>query len=140
MDWKTSEDRLRQLNDLIREMDEASSDGAVIVVEGKRDEEALRSLGVTGRFLRLSGAGRPIADLAAEIHREADRAVMALDWDSQGAKLEVRFAELLERFCVDVDRETRIKMGALVRKDITDVESLPTLLRSLERERLGAGR
>lgn len=140
MDWRTSSDRLRQLNDLLTEMGEASGAAAAVVVEGKRDEEALRSLGIDGRFVRLSGAGKPLADLAAEVYREADRAIMALDWDTHGAKLETRFNELLERFCVEVDRETRIKMGALVRKDITDVESLPTLIRNLERETLDAGR
>ncbi len=76
-------------------------------------------------------------DSAEEVARASDEAVMMLDWDRHGWFLERRVSEVLERLDVDVDRETRIRMGPLVRKDVTDVESLPSLLERLRAETRG---
>lgn len=105
-----------------------------MVVEGRRDEEALRSLGVEGDYVWLSGSGLSMPSVAEEVHSRAEEAVMMLDWDPHGGALENRFAEHLVGFCVDMDRETRRRLGALVRKDVTQVEALPTLVRRLEAE------
>jgi len=134
MEWSNEKQRLRQIEDLLEELRDAGHEGALIVVEGKRDEEALRSLEVKGRYFRLSQPGLSLPSLAEKAGAQPREAVMMLDWDSHGSLLEKRFSELLTHFGVETNREIRRKMKPLVRKDIMDVESLPALLKRVRGE------
>lgn len=134
MDWTDSHDRLNQILNTLTDISQEAENGATIIVEGQRDEEALRELGIDGTYFRASQSGKSLADIAGDVYRQGTGAIMALDWDSHGARLEIRLHELLQRFGVPVDRETRIRLGALVKKDIVDVESLPSLISNLRRE------
>lgn len=134
MDWRDRTERLERIEDLLDELREAAREGAVQVVEGRRDEEALRSLGVDGDYARVSESGVSLPSAAEEIYSRSGEAVLMLDWDPHGRRLERRLSELLERFGVETDRDVRRRLGVLVRKDVTDVESLPSLIRRLRGE------
>ena len=57
-----------------------------IIVEGKRDEAALRRLGVKGEIIRLN-IGRPILDFCEDVARNYDEVIILPDWDAKGAQL-----------------------------------------------------
>lgn len=48
--------KLQQINDEIDELKYQGEQGVPILIEGRKDEEALRELGVNGPFIKVSGS------------------------------------------------------------------------------------
>lgn len=93
----------------------------VVVVEGKKDEEALNSLGFSGRicqFHKFKGLAR-FADWASR-HK---RLILLLDSDRKGAYLTRRIISMLEHR-VAIDLSYRRKLVAITRGKIRHVEDL----------------
>ena len=94
-----NEEREREFEDFlrsfVRELNLASSeDGAVVLVEGKRDLIALRAIGYRGRT----------ASIASLHHRNprivlagAGQVIILTDLDREGRRLAVRYMKLLAR-------------------------------------------
>lgn len=97
---------------------------AVVVVEGKRDAAALRSLGFTGTimlFHRYGGFAR-FSDVAAA-HR---RLILLLDYDRKGSYMTRRLVQLLQRR-TKVDLSYRRRLYRVTRGQIRFVEQLMSL-------------
>lgn len=113
---------LEALEELISSILEASSRGAAIIVEGRRDEMALRRLGASGPVILASR--RPALDLAEDAGESYREVIVLTDWDQKGEEM----ARLLEKFLrhtpAVADLEIRGRLRKLVKKEIKDVESL----------------
>jgi 5S rRNA maturation endonuclease (ribonuclease M5) len=113
---------LEGLEELIASILEASCRGAAIIVEGRRDEMALRRLGASGPVVLASR--RPALDLAEDTARSYREIIVLTDWDGKGEEM----AQIIERFlrhtAADADLEIRSRLKKLVKKEIKDVESL----------------
>jgi len=84
-----------ELAEWTRALAEESSMGAVIVVEGRRDEEALRALGVEGDF---EYASRLLALLRCTPSYASGREFIILtDLDSEGEKLAMALKREIEQ-------------------------------------------
>ena len=113
---------LEALEELITALLEASSQGAAIIVEGRRDKNALRSLGVEGPVIMASR--RPALDLAEDVARTYRDIIVLTDWDSKGEEMALIIEQYLRCTPANADLEIRSRLKKLVRKDIKDVESL----------------
>ncbi len=113
------EDRLRRLNQALAELAEASHD-VPILVEGIRDEAALRALGVRGEVI-VYNRGGSMLDMADRL-RGRPRLILLFDWDKKGGQL-VRLLRQQIEGQVQIDLETRRELAkvSLVRC----VEDLP---------------
>jgi len=113
---------LEALEKLIASLIEASSHGAAVIVEGRRDLLALRALGLPGPVIMASR--RCALDLAEDAARSYPQIILLTDWDGKGDEM----CETIERHLRSVgsrpDREIRSRLGKLVKKEIKDVESL----------------
>ena len=100
-----------------------------IIVEGKRDRRALRSLGITGEVILLHG-GKTIYEFCEDILKEHERFILLLDWDERGETLQKRLASHLtghyEEFSIFRDM-----LKALCQSQVKEVEKLPALLKRL---------
>ncbi len=110
------------LEDLIASLQEASSEGALIIVEGRRDESALRSLGIRGPVMTASY--RSALDLAEDVSRSYSRIIMLTDWDEKGEEMALNIEQHLRSVGSRADMDIRSRLKRLVRKEIKDVESL----------------
>ncbi|AMM54479.1 toprim domain-containing protein [Pyrococcus kukulkanii] len=99
----------------------------LIIVEGRRDEESLRKLGVRTEILRLSRS--PLADIAL-IASEYEEVMILTDLDETGERLAKRLYELLEGL-TKVDIETRRELKFIAMKDIKGIEDLYSLWEGL---------
>ncbi|HSD57698.1 MAG TPA: toprim domain-containing protein [Methanotrichaceae archaeon] len=99
-----------------------SSQGAAIIVEGMRDERALRSLGVSGPVIMASR--RPALELAEDAARKYREIIVLTDWDLKGDEMAQKIEQHLRCTGAHVDLEIRSRLKKLVRKEIKDVESL----------------
>lgn len=110
------------LEELITSLQEASAGGAVIIVEGRRDESALRSLGIEGPVRMASH--RPALDLAEDVARNFSQIIVLTDWDEKGEEMARIIEQHLRSVGSRADMDTRSRLKRLVRKEIKDVESL----------------
>ncbi|HOV51806.1 MAG: hypothetical protein A4E44_01504 [Methanosaeta sp. PtaB.Bin018] len=113
---------LEALEELIASLHEASCEGAAIIVEGRRDEMALRSLGLPGPVIMASR--RSALDLAEDAARNFPRIVLLTDWDEKGDEMAKKIEMHLRSAGLKPDIEIRSRIAKLVRKEIKDVQSL----------------
>jgi 5S rRNA maturation endonuclease (ribonuclease M5) len=107
-----------QINNLI----DNSVNGAVIVVEGRRDERALRALGIKGPVIIASW--RPALELAEELARNYRDIIVLTDWDNKGEEIALIMEQHLRCTSANTNLEIRTRLKKLVKKEIKDVESL----------------
>jgi 5S rRNA maturation endonuclease (ribonuclease M5) len=110
------------LEELISALLEASGRGAVIIVEGRRDQESLRALGIPGPVITASQ--KPALALAEDVARVHREIIVLTDWDEKGEEMALQIEKHLRCSGSRGDMEIRSKLKRLVKKDIKDVESL----------------
>ncbi len=87
------EDELHRLYGLIDDLNNEADNGAVIVVEGKRDKEALASLGYKGDMFTLN-AFKGIHNLAEQLEDEP-KVILLLDMDRKGKYMTTRIMRMM---------------------------------------------
>ncbi len=113
---------LESLEELLAALIEASAQGAATIVEGRRDELALRALGLTGPVIMASR--RSALDLAEDAARSYREIILLTDWDRKGDEMARIIEQHLRSAGSRPDGEIRSGIKKLVRKEIKDVESL----------------
>ena len=121
---------LETLEETLKELSEASK-FIPIIVEGLKDRMALRSLGVNGHIVVLND-GESILRTCEKLADQWSALIIFTDWDQKGGELAHALADALRAMEVSYDTEYRASVSVLVKKDIKDVESLPTLMRRLQ--------
>jgi 5S rRNA maturation endonuclease (ribonuclease M5) len=113
---------LEAFEELIASLLDASYQGAVVIVEGRRDMQALRALGLPGPVIMASR--RRALDLAEDAARSYRDIILLTDWDGKGDEM----CRTIECHLISVgskpDKEIRSRLKKLVKKEIKDVESL----------------
>lgn len=105
--------------------------GGVIIVEGRRDEVALRKLGVETGIIKLSRL--PLSEIALTASQYHEVMVLT-DLDEKGEELAKKLISYLEGYNCRVDSETRKELKRIAKKDIKGIEDLYSLyLRTLSR-------
>lgn len=107
--------RFELLIDKLREFD------GVIIVEGLRDEVALRKLGVRAEVIRLSRL--PLSEVAL-IASQYHEVMILTDLDRKGEELAKKLTQYLEGYKCRVDTETRRELKMIAKKDIKGIEDL----------------
>ena len=132
------DERLAELEKALWRLAEDNVD-EVVLVEGVRDERALRDLGLQGP-IDLVNRGASILERAEQIASHHRRVIVLVDWDRTGGRLARRLQDTLQRHGVHCDIRHRRDIATLTAREATTVEELPGFLRRL-RERVGvAGR
>ncbi len=121
--------RAERLREVLAELIEVNKSTPVIV-EGKKDALALRSLGLDGEIITLH-RGQNLYEFSEEIIESYGTAVLLLDWDQRGDQMTKALEESLEGHFEEFHGFREI-IRAMCQKDIKDIESIPTLLRRLE--------
>jgi len=124
------EERLEEVQKLIAELIRLSSE-LPIIVEGRKDERALRELGVEGIIIRLN-VGDSVFKTCEGLSRTYRKVILLTDWDRRGGHLAKLMREGLEANGVQYDDGIRAKLAILTKKDIKDVESLSRHLARLK--------
>jgi len=123
--------RLERLTRLLERLDLEARRGVLIVVEGKNDCKALSALGISGSFFCLKNTGNILADQLDEI--EGDEVILLVDFDREGEELSKSVISYLGCRGVKVRTYLWRGMKALVKRDVKDVEGLPSYLERLKK-------
>jgi 5S rRNA maturation endonuclease (ribonuclease M5) len=124
--WKMEE--TEKLIDEIRNQSEA---GVPIIVEGRRDEAALRKLGISGRVYCLKARGESRHEFLDRLDG-TEEAIVLTDFDREGKELETWLYKELSQRGVKSDLRLWIRMRSLARTEVRSVEELPSFIRALE--------
>ncbi|WP_202320223.1 toprim domain-containing protein [Archaeoglobus neptunius] len=106
------------LFDALDELKERAKKGWVVIVEGMKDVESLRNLGVEGDIIIFSG----FAATADVVGRR--NSIILTDYDSKGMDIERGLVRALQSYGVIPDTEIKRKIFCSIKKDISKVEEL----------------
>ena len=114
---------------------EESAKGTPIIVEGKNDIEALRTLGVEGKIISAKTGGKSILDVISEVEKcTAKEVIMLLDFDRRGKEWTKRLKQNLENAKAKINLTFWSGLLALVGTEVKDVEGLATYMETLKRK------
>jgi 5S rRNA maturation endonuclease (ribonuclease M5) len=131
----TPKERLEQLEKVLQQLDDLNHD-VPIIVEGARDTDALRKLGIEKRVMPLN-TGKSVFSFCEDVSRNSTEAIILTDWDRRGGRLARMLKEGLQANGVRPNLELRAQIVILSKKEIKDIESLPTFIDRLKASAAG---
>jgi len=124
----TDLERLERLKEVIQALYEVNK-RIPIIVEGKRDVNALRKIGFVGDIIILHG-GKGLYEFCEDISEKFHRVILLMDWDEKGETLYKNVAGYLNGQWEEFSAFREI-IKLLCQKDINDIEGIPALLERL---------
>ncbi len=128
--FKEKQEKIQQI---ISKLCEESAKGKPIIVEGKKDCQALQELGVSGRILTLKTGGKSFLQAIEAIELlGVSEVILLLDFDRRGKEATACLKQNLERAKITANTRFCADLQALVGREIQSIESLTTYLLTLE--------
>lgn len=125
--------KLEEIEKTIRKLISQSESGVPIIVEGRRDEVALRRLKIQGEIICLKARGDSFHDFTWNLTGDREVAVLT-DFDREGTYLAARLVDELTHMKVKADITAWKRLKALCRPDVRAVEELAEYVERLRRE------
>lgn len=126
------ERRLDRLTRLVQRLSDQSRRGTPIIVEGRKDEESLRKLGMKGPILCLKAQGKGFFEFLEDIGSNR-RIIVLTDFDKEGKKLAKMLANELSKKRINVDDSIWKQVGALIRQEIHTVQELENCIEGMQK-------
>ena len=114
------------LDGFVRDLNQRSEEGWALLIEGPRDERAMRLLGYEGTLLTVSALGRR-SGTGTPLLRKV---VVLTDLDREGASLAAKFIRRLSHDGVRTSLEERRRLKAASRGVFLHVENLSRFAKS----------
>jgi 5S rRNA maturation endonuclease (ribonuclease M5) len=127
--------RFERLRKLIDRLSYESQKGGVIVVEGIRDRDSLRKIGITGPILCLQSSRKNTLGFVEELQGVSEVIVLT-DFDREGTFLARRLARILNAERMRSNLILWRDLRRLTRSDIRSIEELPKYYQRLQVKQL----
>ena len=131
----TYERILERLPKTLERLSRKAASGVPIIVEGKKDVAALTRLGIRGTMFTVKDSGEILEDFLDKA--PGPEVVVLVDFDEHGTELAKEIAKYLESRKIKADLSIWREVKALARRDVKDIEGLPTYLERLKKKALG---
>ena len=106
-----------------------------IVVEGKKDVEALRGLAIEGKIIEAKTGGKSMLDVISEVEKcEAQEVILLLDFDRRGREWTKSLKQYLEKMQIKANVVFWKKLRGIVGREVKDVEGLASYMETLKRK------
>jgi 2,5-diamino-6-(ribosylamino)-4(3H)-pyrimidinone 5'-phosphate reductase len=127
---KEKEEKILQI---LENLAEQSSRGTPIIVEGKKDIEALRALAVEGPLLTTKTGGKSFMEIISDIEKtDAKEIIILLDFDRRGKEWTKRLTQYLEKTEIKPNITFWLKLLSLVGTEVKDIEGLASYMETLK--------
>ena len=128
-------ERQEKIQHVLERLIEESSTGIPIIVEGKKDVETLRQLGLEGKIVSAKTGGKSRLDVVCEVEESgAKEVIMLFDFDRRGREWTKAFSWHLERARIKPNLVFWNQLLRFAGKDIRDIESLTAYTRTLKKK------
>lgn len=108
-------------------------EGKPIIVEGKKDAEALKKLGVGGRIIFAKSGGKNVLGVISEIEKmSTGEVILMLDFDRRGKQLTEYLRRYMEGTGIKVNVHFWLRLSSLVSREVKDVEGLAAYMETLK--------
>ena len=125
--------RLERLQKLIQRVSYESERGKIIVVEGQKDRDSLRKMGIKGTILCLQSSRKNTLGFAEEL--DNDKGIIVLtDFDREGVSLAKRLGRALNSQKIHANLVLWRELRGLTRSDVRSIEELPKFYYRLQTE------
>lgn len=126
--------RTEKILQLLDRLVSENAKGVPVVVEGQRDVDALRQLGVSGIIVSSKTSGKSFLDILTEIETlSVRRIILLLDFDRRGVEWTHKLKQHLEKTKIAPNLNFWNELYGLVGRDVKDIEGLPTYLGTLKK-------
>jgi 5S rRNA maturation endonuclease (ribonuclease M5) len=129
----------RRLSCILEELKICVEEGMPILIEGKKDEKALRELGVDGNFIKVSGSGLKLFEIAEMAAQSSSKVIILTDFDKKGNELARRLSGDIQSLGSHPDLTIRRRIMGITRRYIKDIEGLPKYMNQLELKERSCG-
>jgi len=130
--------KLEEAERLFGDLREMSDKGIPIIVEGREDEKALRSLNVNGTIHCLKALGESRFSFVDKLTGTED-VILLTDFDREGKELRLWLYDELTRRRIRTDDKLWRRIRALAKAEVHAVEELPSFLRTVKTRALAFG-
>lgn len=129
---KEKEEKILQvLERLVKE----SAKGIPIIVEGKKDVEALRALAIEGKIIEAKTSGKSMLDVISEVEEcETQEVILLLDFDRRGREWTKRLKQYLEKMQIKPNIFFWKKLLSIAGREVKDVEGLASYMATLKKK------
>ncbi|MDH7476936.1 MAG: toprim domain-containing protein [Candidatus Bathyarchaeota archaeon] len=129
---KEKEEKILQI---LEQLTEETQKGTPIIVEGKKDIEALKALNVEGKIISAKTGGKSLLDTISELEKtQTQKVILLLDFDRRGKELTKNLKKHLERMRIEVNLKFWRELLGLLGKELKDVEGLATYIETLKKK------
>jgi 5S rRNA maturation endonuclease (ribonuclease M5) len=111
------------LDAMVKELNDLSSEGAAVLVEGKRDAKALTGLGYSGPLFTVAILTSSVA-ARERLREEVTQMIILTDLDSEGRRLASRYVKFLTRQGVRPSLAQRKRLSEASRGVFLHIENL----------------
>lgn len=125
-------ERIELLTSILRELYETCENG-VCIVEGRRDESALRRLGFRGKIVTVKTLNRSLDSIVENFSNER-QIIILTDFDNEGEELAIRLYKAFKSQNVGINLEARQKLHSLLKGEIKGLEELEPLLSRISKQ------
>lgn len=119
---RIDQDEVQHVQKFVNMLNEESNNGAVVVVEGKRDVNALASIGFNGSIVTLNNF-RGINRLVENLERES-KVILMLDMDRKGKYLTHKILTLLQYKGKNVDTFYKRILSQITKGKVRHIEEI----------------
>jgi len=117
---------------ILNALAEESAEGTPIIVEGKKDVDALRGFGVEGAVVTVKTGGKSFLDVVSEIEEAgAEEVVLFLDFDRRGREGTKCLKKHFERVKIKANLGFWRALLALVGRELQCIEGLVAYMETL---------
>ena len=128
-------ERQEKIQQTLECLAEESARGTPIIVEGKKDVETLRTLGVLGQIVTAKTGGKSRLDLISEIEKIGSREViLLLDFDRRGREWTAILRTNLEKARIKANVMFRKEFLRSAGRELKDIEGLAAYLQTLSKK------
>jgi 5S rRNA maturation endonuclease (ribonuclease M5) len=125
-------DKIEKIQQTIKKLKETSTSTTAIIVEGKKDEQALREIGITATILTIKTGGKNFPLAITEIQKlNPQETILLLDFDRRGKEATKRLQKELEHLKIKTNLQFWRELKALLGHEMQCIESLPKYLLTL---------
>ena len=119
---------------LLERLAEKSGEGAIIIVEGSKDAETLKSYGIKGKICCIKNRRIPIYDLLNQYVNTDEELIVLTDFDRRGVQLAKKIVAYMEKHGKPVNLTFWATLYGMFSNDIKDVEGIGTYLKNAKRK------
>lgn len=127
----SAERKLESITRILEHLAKEVGKGVPIMVEGRKDLHALSKLNIRGRVICVKNSGKVFADLLDSVQSRS--IIVFVDFDKSGIYLAKKISTYLERRGVKVNLNFWRRTRALIRRDVKDIEGMPSYLEKLKK-------